>query len=323
MAGNDSGTYDSGIAPSRQSPNSGDPPQLAAADPSLNAGSNAIKTVGPGARCRGCGYRLRGLSVDAVCPECGRSVEASLRGDQLIHADANYLKDLTRGIVIIEIALALATLAFVWWLFGLFIPSGERAWYSFARNSATSVVMFIGLWMFTKPDPGLRLSDPGDRPRRIVRLTSLIVCIAGIGAGVIGQLSPANVKSGSLLGGAIRGRFDLGEVIPSAIAFVGTIASIVQFFASMLYVQWLARRMPSKRHFKWAGTYMWLLPIIYVTQVLKPIAFILYFILMDDLRVTLQQIRNAQQQPTPAPVGAAATPPPSATDSGAPNQQSP
>jgi hypothetical protein len=277
--------------------------------------------AGPGARCRGCGYRLRGLPVTSVCPECARSIESSLRGDQLIYADPTYLNDLTRGILIIQIALALATLSFLWWIIGLLIPSSDRAWYSLARNAVTVIVMFVGIWLFSKPDPGLRLSDPGDRPRKILRAASLIVCVAEISSDIGTVILPKGVRAVSLLDGAIKGSMDVGSIVTSLLNLIGMISWIVQFFASMLYVKWLARRMPSKKHYKWAGVCMWILPIIYITQVLKPIAFILYFILVDDVRVTLKQIRSAQSRPqTPAAVDAVATTASGNADAGEPNQ---
>ena len=42
-----------------------------------------------------------------------------------------------------------------------------------------------------------------------------------------------------------------------------TLAFIVGFFAKMLYIRWLAPRLPSVRVFKRAKTLMWLGPVLY------------------------------------------------------------
>lgn len=47
--------------------------------------------------CIGCGYLLRGLPVDGVCPECTTAVRRSLQGDQLIYADPRWLRVLVFG----------------------------------------------------------------------------------------------------------------------------------------------------------------------------------------------------------------------------------
>ena len=51
--------------------------------------------------CVKCGYDLRGLPVKGVCPECGTSVEDSLRGLLLQFASAEYRGKLSRGLSLI------------------------------------------------------------------------------------------------------------------------------------------------------------------------------------------------------------------------------
>lgn len=50
----------------------------AAESPSATETTNRF-TVDDHMRCDSCGYSLRGMDIDSVCPECGRSIRASLR----------------------------------------------------------------------------------------------------------------------------------------------------------------------------------------------------------------------------------------------------
>lgn len=47
--------------------------------------------------CRGCGYNLRGLTVEAACPECSASAGLSVRGDLLRFSDPAWVERLGRG----------------------------------------------------------------------------------------------------------------------------------------------------------------------------------------------------------------------------------
>ena len=47
--------------------------------------------------CVGCGYSLRGLNAEGVCPECGIPVERSLVDDRLANAEPSWLARICRG----------------------------------------------------------------------------------------------------------------------------------------------------------------------------------------------------------------------------------
>ncbi|MCB9837766.1 MAG: hypothetical protein H6813_00365 [Phycisphaeraceae bacterium] len=47
--------------------------------------------------CAVCGYSLRGLAVNANCPECATPVQDSLRGKQMRHANPEYVRRLRSG----------------------------------------------------------------------------------------------------------------------------------------------------------------------------------------------------------------------------------
>lgn len=55
--------------------------------------------------CEGCGYVLRGLTVDARCPECNAPVAESLHDDRLVEIPRRRLERLRRGMRIAELGL--------------------------------------------------------------------------------------------------------------------------------------------------------------------------------------------------------------------------
>lgn len=56
-------------------------------------------------RCIPCGYNLRGLALDGVCPECGTPVRQSLLRDDLRLADPVWLRKIQRGLLLLMLAI--------------------------------------------------------------------------------------------------------------------------------------------------------------------------------------------------------------------------
>ena len=74
--------------------------------------ARAISTAGPietDVTCRRCGYNLRGLLEEGLCPECGTAVVLSTRGDLLRYADPDWVETMARGVKFILWGLLLAT----------------------------------------------------------------------------------------------------------------------------------------------------------------------------------------------------------------------
>src|SRR3990172_7537522 len=97
--------------------------------------------------CIRCGYNLRGLSLDRVCPECGTPIGRSLHGDLLRFAPPIWLAVLISGVnwilagmlvKIIDLGLSL----------GLKAMTGQRALGALAHILLTTVGV-IGYWKVT------------------------------------------------------------------------------------------------------------------------------------------------------------------------------
>ena len=81
------------------------------------------------------------------------------------------------------------------------------------------------------------------------------------------------------------------------------LAGLVQFFAAMLYVRWLATRIPARDIHERAQNYLWLLPVIYLVGsciIIGPlVASILFLLLLNSVRLRLKSIREHQARAFP------------------------
>jgi hypothetical protein len=120
------------------------------------------------ARCGRCGYALRGLSADGVCPECGTALKDSLRGALLRYADPDWLHQILRGLRWVQVGRRVFACGLVGLLglvlTGLFVVQANVDTALEARFEAalavgsillalTPFVIGIGLWMLSAPEP--------------------------------------------------------------------------------------------------------------------------------------------------------------------------
>lgn len=269
---------------------------------------SAPQATSEGCLCLNCGYDLAGLSAEDRCPECGSPVERSLRGAMLIYSSPEYLKKLHTGLFLIQLGIILTVLLTVVGAFvGIFAaaagfgaaPGGGGAAAGTAVNAFTlassllgigvAFVSLAGWWLFTTPDPALSQQETGKSARLWVR--GAVVARAAMS--VVQLVAP----------------FALAALpfVAILLGLVGAIVWAVQFFAAMLYLRWLAPRLPSGDVDRRAKRFMWLGPLLYIVGsliIIGPlIALILYYNLLDDVRKRLKRIRQDQEA---AGLGAAA-----------------
>jgi hypothetical protein len=245
--------------------------------------------------CVRCGYNLKGLPLAGKCPECGLAVEDSLRGILLQYASANYLKTVLSGLSLVLNGILLKiVLAVVGFFATVMVASGSLPLILSGVGLIPSAMLIVGYWRYTQPDPGFTGQETPDSARKVMRI---MVCIQA-GTTVADLLYEMLAASGALAtpspGGAAAKLAVLAPGLAILIALVGFVAWAVQFFATMRYTRWLARRVPDVHIVKRTHSYMWALPVLTTVGaliVIGPlIALVLYWNLHDRLRKHLKSI---------------------------------
>lgn len=194
--------------------------------------------------CLRCGYNLRGLGPEAACPECASAVGRSIQGDLLRFGDPDWLARLAKGLLLIIIGL-LAGLVASLLVFVLLITlpaSGGIAMGAVLVGGAllgvsTSLVVVIGVWWMTAPEPA---RTEGERPvtaRTLARwcmtaalLSSPLEIMYLGGAGFATMGTPGMPRSNLML-------------LPMIWVIVGIVV-IVGRLAGLVYLRRLALRIP-------------------------------------------------------------------------------
>lgn len=236
--------------------------------------------------CSGCSYNLIGLPLAANCPECAMPIGQTLRGRLLPYASPEYRHEVQAGLglvlngTLLMIVLLVVTFAVAIVQLGV----GARGILEIAQFGI-SLMILLGYWRYTTPDPGFALTEQSNSARVVARVAVAVaaVCmlITSVGRFMLAPLPGAAPE--------IRGA--LAIVVVGA-AFLYTIAWLVQFFAIMTYTAWIAGRVPDADIEKKARRYRWLLPVVYLLGsliVIGPlIALVMYWNLLHKLRRQIQ-----------------------------------
>ena len=259
--------------------------------------------------CIQCSYNLRGLPEGGVCPECGTPIFKTLRGHLLSYASPDYLSSLLSGTAFI---IASLIAEFVCAFLPIFATIAAIQM-GLTQNAIHSIIAILGLipaalaivgyWKFTRPDPGFVGSETPRAARRVLR-ASVIVIAATIPATAL--FNALGTHWQLLLQGALHtpgGSASLPAqdvamaVADAAVVVVRFAAWVVQFFAAMLYIPWIAGRIPDRGIISQTRVYIWLLPLLYTVGrlliCLGPLAaLIIYIILMFMLRARVAAVRR-------------------------------
>jgi hypothetical protein len=267
-----------------------------AAHPAPGQPGTTAGTIDLDRPCLACGYNLRGLSPSSVCPECGSSVARSLQGNLLRFSGAEYLRQLHRGVFLVQASIIIQILATI----VVMIGGVALVWLGGSRPSpsdpvqvaagmakfGSSIITLAGWWLLSWPDPAILGTETGANARKVVR-ASVVVYTAAAGAGVLLDLAHVprfNPRNAQLT---------LGLVM----ALVGLIASVVWFFAAMRYLRWLGPRIPNLRVQMRAKLLTWLGPVLYILGcgVGGLVALVMYYNLLNWVRKDLRAIRAQQE----------------------------
>jgi hypothetical protein len=184
--------------------------------------------------CVRCGYNLRGLSVDGICPECGTAVGRSLQGDLLRFAPPEWVEKLASGMNWILAGIVIGIFAAV-----LSVAAGMgrgRGGPGDYILHLLGIVGVIGYWRVATPDPARIGTEPAISARSLVRFVTVFGYVVGFVQLGASRLNP------SLMFAAL-----------GATSLIG----IVGFFADFIYARQLALRIPNHRLAAHARIVMW------------------------------------------------------------------
>ncbi len=260
------------------------------------------------AACIRCSYNLRGLRPSGNCPECGTPVEDSLRGFLLRHAAPEYVEQLRQGLSLIlnSILLTVALLAaMILAMFAIPPTVGPRVVEGIIQLAmlVPSLMMLVGYWKYTAPDPGFVGSEDPRAARKVLRIVTIAgAAITALDAMMTFMGASSNISAPLVGGGPVAATaLDFAALV---VGIAGLVVALAQYFSGMKYTAWVASRVPDEWIIKRSNTYLWLIPVIFlfgacVFFIGPLIALVLYWNLLDRLRKRITAIQG----------GASATPP--------------
>lgn len=135
-------------------------------DVTSNVHLDPVGRIAQDLHCLHCGYNLRTLTSNQLCPECGRSVAHSMHGDLLVHCNPQWVAQLASGTLWL---LWSTILGYIWLM--LSIPLGPSAK---PIGGIIGVVVAYGYWQVTSPEPKELEGKQSLSMRRIARYLSLV-----------------------------------------------------------------------------------------------------------------------------------------------------
>jgi hypothetical protein len=241
--------------------------------------------------CYKCSYALRGLSLKAVCPECGAPVSESMRGILLQYSSQEYIASMRTGHSLVLNGILLMIVAVCITIAGAAVAGAMGGNANVVTVAATGlstifqVVIFLGYLKLTEPDPRFAGSGDPTQARSLVRIGAIVSSALGVLSFVAQLLALTSATAAGVMG--------IVQIIAGILGFV---AFAVQFFAMMIYMKWLATRVPDGWIIRRSKTYMWLLPVLYTVGsclLVGPlIALILYWNLLHRMRKHLISIQE-------------------------------
>lgn len=174
--------------------------------------------------CVKCGYNLRGLQPEGICPECATPIGKSTQGEFLCYAPPEWVERLAQGAnwIVASMIISIVGGCVSWRLRGPML--GLTA--TDIPLQLLGMIRVVGYWFLTVPDPA-RLADGPKVDARLVLRVAALTNYAGSWLLLVLYLA---------LGPA-------GSVIAVVLSLVG----VVEWLAAFIYARQLAWRIPSRR----------------------------------------------------------------------------
>ena len=206
--------------------------------------------------CSHCGYNLRGLTTDKLCPECGTPIARSIHGNLLRFADPGWLKKLRLGtnLQLWNILIMLVLSACVGGLtgFGGGLPSAVALMLQLIGSGLGLAATFL----ITTQEPRIALQEDTVTLRKLIRYCAV--------SGVVGEVLSEG-PTGLALPLA-------GWIAAGALALAGVVAE----FGELLYYRRFARRIPNEKLARSTSVVLWGLPASILLMLVSGVAFAIW-----------------------------------------------
>lgn len=136
--------------------------------------------IGTDVTCRFCGYNLRGLLPDGLCPECGKPVEASTYRYLLEFADPAWVRSLAGGAnwilgaVLVSVGMLPTAMLAI-----MYLHPAQEVVVAVIGLGVPGLAYLIGFWKLTRPQPG-KIDYGGDVARVCTRASAVCVLAGGL-----------------------------------------------------------------------------------------------------------------------------------------------
>lgn len=259
--------------------------------------------------CLACGYNLKGLSVFGRCPECGASVERSLRGNLLQFADPGYVKRLHLGAIIVVLSAGLPLLG------GVIVFAGQIAIAQFQGDSTTGVgsealhllapilefvgsgAALLGWWLFSEPDPAQVGEDDGEKTRRWLRVMLVVLIASALAQLVVALLPGAARNLNAAAGNPFSSGMGTTVLILLGVQFLSALVKATMMCIAAMYIRVIAKRIPSYGIESFAKVLVWLFPLLmtvgYLLCVGPLAAWVLGIVIMSQCWNQIGKVRRA------------------------------
>lgn len=194
--------------------------------------------------CIDCEYNLRTIRPDEHCPECGKAVAESARGDVLALSNVEWLRTVRRGfdtLLIMFVALILIVLLSIV-MEQLFPMASSLQYAEFVVYLIPMVLSFFAQWWITAREPGKitphrQKAETLRHNARLFLILSVVLGVIGLGIMLLNTLGPS-----------------IDWTVSTTIEAIGDVIDIVFLFLLFGYLATLAARVPQAtliRHTHW------------------------------------------------------------------------
>jgi hypothetical protein len=194
--------------------------------------------------CIFCGYNLRGLDPAGRCPECGRPIAASHRGDRLAHADPAWLRKLRFGASLklwnIVLTILLGMIAGI-----VIVVMGLPIIITLLIGLAGALLGLWATYCITAQEPRTALTEDPVSLRKFIRLCAIMAFVGAIIHGLDDVIAMPSGFSGP------------GAISYFLISVIASLAGVVVIVVELVYFRRFALRAPDVALARSTRTLIW------------------------------------------------------------------